>query len=75
MTRYGRLLEGIKNHVTVRELSLLYVEYVLEEMGGHKVKTALKIDVDRRSIQRWLKGRERTPNAPADSTTSIGADA
>lgn len=58
MSAYDRLQEGITKHVSLKEISRLYVRYVYEALGENKLHTAKKIGIDRRTIQRWFQAEE-----------------
>jgi hypothetical protein len=53
------LLQAIERHVSVRELTRLYVAYILDRKNGNKSHAARMIKVDRRTIQRWTNGAKR----------------
>ena len=42
--------------LTLQKFSYLYVTCVLERHGGNKLHAAKALGIDRRTIQRWVKG-------------------
>lgn len=74
-TKYDALLEGIRNRVTLKELDVLYCDYVVDCLGGNKVHAAKQLDVDRRTLQRWgiapggKAGRSKAEPPPQNPAT------
>lgn len=60
----GRIVEAIDRGCTLAELSKLYMSHVLMVRGGNKVHASRVLGIDRRTIQRWARGRGRISVAP-----------
>lgn len=60
------LTQGIADGVPMEKLQMLYAQYVLHLNGGNRVHTSAALEIDRRSIQRWIKsGKIRDVKKPA----------
>ncbi len=53
---FEELMGRITRRAPLREVSIAYVHYALACFDNNKVVTARQIGVDRRSIQRWMRG-------------------
>jgi two-component system response regulator HydG len=42
--------------IPMRELQRRYAAWALEQLGGRRVQTADRLDVDYKTLQRWLAG-------------------
>lgn len=58
METQKKLVEAIERSAPLAEVVRLYAFHVLEKMGGNKVHTAERIQIDRRTLQRWERQRE-----------------
>ena len=56
MTTEEALQQGIRDKVTLKELSKLYCAHVLQQHDNNKVHAARVLKVDRRTLQRWNLG-------------------
>jgi len=52
LTAHTALIEGIGKQLPLRELSILYIKYILALNNGNKCHAAIKLQIDRRTIQR-----------------------
>jgi two-component system response regulator HydG len=43
--------------IPVRELERRYASWVLEQMGGHRGRTAERLGIDEKTLWRWLSER------------------
>lgn len=53
MPSYMALLKAIEEQVPLAKVQKLYAAYVLERHGQNKVHASRRLEVDRRTIQRW----------------------
>ena len=58
MNTHKKLLDAIERSAPLAEIERLYAFHVLERMGGNKVHTAVRLKIDRRTLQRWEKGEK-----------------
>jgi DNA-binding NtrC family response regulator len=58
MDTQKKLWEAIERTAPLAEVERLYAFHVLERMGGNKVHTAVRLKIDRRTLQRWEKGEK-----------------
>ena len=61
------LMECMRHGETLAELERRYILSVLERCGGHQLKTAAVLGIDRRTLYRKLKEFGVTANRPADT--------
>lgn len=72
MTAKERLIAGIEDRVSMKEMHLLYVEYVLATTGGNRSRAADRLGVDRRTVQRWIRvSAARRPARPSERHLSV----
>src|SRR5262249_4414460 len=45
--------------IPVRELQKRYAAWALEQMGGHKTRTAERLGIDLKTLSKWLSDDER----------------
>jgi transcriptional regulator with PAS, ATPase and Fis domain len=55
---YNKLLDMIGEGKTMRDVAQAYVAFVVSRNNGNKFHAAKRLQVDRRSLQRWAKGKK-----------------
>jgi DNA-binding protein Fis len=63
----AKLNGAIARGATLEEVSALYADYILERRGGNKVHASAMLDVNRRTLQRWIAKREARPRRAESS--------
>jgi DNA-binding NtrC family response regulator len=51
------LEEGIEKGLPLAQIARLYMFDMLERKGGNKCHTSEALGIDRRTVQRWIKGQ------------------
>lgn len=52
---HNQLMAAIKDHKELHRICILYSMYVLACCGWNKSRAAVNLDVDRRTVHRWVK--------------------
>ncbi len=55
---YLKVLQLMHDGKSLREVSQAYASFMLARHGGNKFHAAKRLQVDRRSLQRWAKGEK-----------------
>src|SRR5439155_636015 len=56
----------------MRELQRKYASWALEQLGGNKTRTAASLEVDVKTLSKWL-AEDAPPSAAADSAEGAAA--
>jgi hypothetical protein len=52
------LFEAIERGARVDDVCRLYAIFIYHRVGMNKVKASIALDINRRTLQRWLKAQE-----------------
>lgn len=55
IAKKNRIVLALDRDIPLKQVQNLYIEYVLETVGGNKVKASRILGIDRRTIQRFVK--------------------
>lgn len=68
-TKKDAIVIAIEEGASIKELTNLYVDYVLEKMRNNKVHAARVLGINRRTIQRLIRRGHVPSNCYSDAST------